>query len=72
MPKSLELSAYRALVRRNLPTKYTPTQDRPVGEILWLNRNFENFHHLTPYTTLAGSETLALDWVLARVGLVVL
>lgn len=37
MPKSLELSAYRALVRRNLPTKYTPTQDRPVGEILWLN-----------------------------------
>lgn len=37
MPKSLELSAYRALVRRNLPTKYMPNRDRPIGEVLWMN-----------------------------------
>ena len=37
MPKSLELSAYRALVRRSHPTKYSPSKDRPSGEVLWLN-----------------------------------
>ncbi|HCI05790.1 MAG TPA: 3-deoxy-D-manno-octulosonic acid transferase, partial [Sulfitobacter sp.] len=37
MSKSLELSAYRALVRRNPPTKYSSSKDRPSGEVLWLN-----------------------------------
>lgn len=37
MAKSLGLSAYRALVRRNPPTPYTPSQNRPLGELLWLH-----------------------------------
>ena len=37
MPQSLGLKAYRALVRRNPSTRYEATQDRPSGEVLWLN-----------------------------------
>jgi 3-deoxy-D-manno-octulosonic-acid transferase len=37
MPVSLGLKAYRALVRRNLPTQYVPSQDRPEGEVLWIH-----------------------------------
>jgi 3-deoxy-D-manno-octulosonic-acid transferase len=37
MAKSLELSAYRALMRRKPPTLYEPSQERPRGELLWLH-----------------------------------
>jgi|TARA_B110000879_G_scaffold201607_1_gene276903 3-deoxy-D-manno-octulosonic-acid transferase len=37
MPNSLELSAYRAIVRRNPPTRYEASQKRPLGEVLWLH-----------------------------------
>lgn len=37
MPDSLGLKAYRALVRRNPPTRYVPSHDRPKGEVLWIH-----------------------------------
>ena len=37
MSDSLGLKAYRALVRRNPPTRYAPSIDRPEGEVLWIH-----------------------------------